>query len=194
MKDFIKHFLDENKQAIDDISNNSEKIQDIIKKLVNARDKSNTIFTIGNGGSASTASHFTSDLLKTAITKNTNRFKSISLVDNIAVLSAWSNDSSYEDIFSEQMKNFVSKNDILIAFSGSGKSKNIIKALSYAKQKGIFSIGFTGEVGGEFPKLCNICYNVPSNDMLNIESLHVVICHCIISAIRNLGTPMFEYD
>lgn len=194
MKDFIKHFLDENKQAIDNISNNSEKIQDIIEKLVTARDESKIIFTVGNGGSASTASHFTSDLLKTAITKDNNRFKSISLTDNISVLSAWSNDASYDEIFLEQLKNFASKGDILFAFSGSGKSKNIVKSLNYAKKEGMFSIGFTGKSGGNFPELCNICYNVPSNDMLNIESLHLVMCHCIISTIRKMGKPMFEYD
>ena len=112
----------------------------------------------------------------------------------MSVISAWSNDVSYDDIFLEQLKNFASKNDILIAFSGSGRSKNIIKCLNYAKKEGMFLIGFTGKSGGDFPELCDISYNVPNDDMLNIESLHIVICHCIISVIRSMDVPMFEYD
>ena len=144
MKDFIKQFLNENKLAIDNISNNSEKIQDIIEKLVKARDESKIIFTIGNGGSASTASHFTSDLLKTAITKDNNRFKSISLTDNIPVLSAWSNDSSYDDVFLEQLKNFASKNDLSIVSMSSSLSISIIidKITVSLKKSRIFVIIF----------------------------------------------------
>jgi D-sedoheptulose 7-phosphate isomerase len=194
MDDSIQEFLDNHQKSITEISSNNDQLKKSIEKLLAARDNSRTIFTIGNGGSASTASHFTSDLLKTAITKNKKRFKSISLTDNMSVISAWSNDVSYDDIFLEQLKNFASKNDILIAFSGSGRSKNIIKCLNYAKKEGMFLIGFTGKSGGDFPELCDISYNVPNDDMLNIESLHIVICHCIISVIRSMDVPMFEYD
>jgi len=89
---------------------------------------------MGNGGSGSTASHFTSDLLKTAITKNDNRFSAFSLTDNSPVILAWSNDSSFENIFEEQLKNHLKKNDILIGFSGSVTSKNLISAFRYAKK------------------------------------------------------------
>ncbi len=149
---------------------------------------------MGNGGSGSTASHFVSDLLKTAITEGDKRFSAISLVDNVPVLLAWSNDISYEEIFIEQLKNHLSTGDIIIGFSGSGTSKNVEKAFKYAKKNGATCIGITGMNGGNFPKICDIFYVVPSDNMLTIESMHLLICHCIVETIRNLGTPMFSYE
>jgi len=91
------------------------------------------------------------------------------------------------------LKNLVSKGDVVIAFSGSGKSENVVKALKFAKKNGAICIGFTGMNGGYFPKICDICCTVPSKDMLIIESTHVILCHCIVNAIRNLGKPVFQY-
>jgi len=120
-------FLNEQSTCISNISKNVTEISNIIKILLSARNSNKTVYTLGNGGSGSTASHFVSDLLKTSITKNQKRFRAISLTDNISVILAWSNDVSYDDIFSEQLQNFVSKGDVVVAFSGSGKSKNILK-------------------------------------------------------------------
>ena len=86
------------------------------------------------------------------------------------------------------------KNDIVIAFSGSGTSKNVVKALKLARNSEAFSIGFTGKSGGEFPNLCDICVKVQSTDMLTIESFHVMLCHIITSGIRQTGTPEFSYE
>ena len=149
---------------------------------------------MGNGGSGSTASHFVSDLLKTTILTKGKRFQAFSLVDNIPVILAWSNDSSYEQIFVEQLKNSLSKDDVIISFSGSGNSKNLIKAFQYGKKIGAKCIGFTGEGGGKLKKYCDECFEIPSKDMLTIESQHVVICHCIVSFIRKTGTPLFRYS
>lgn len=166
----------------------------ICKILLKARDRGNKIFTMGNGGSGSTASHFVSDLLKTALTKNNKRFSAFSLIDNNPVILAWSNDSSYSDIFIEQLKNHLTKNDILIGFSGSGNSKNLLRALDYAKKNNAICIGFTGKSGGLMKKKCDVCFCVPSKNMLIIESLHILLCHCITEYIRNLGTPLFKYE
>ena len=190
----IESFLKEQELCLEQISKEKKTIEKIIKILIQARDKEKKIYTLGNGGSASTASHFVSDLLKTAITKNNKRFSAISLADNIPVMLAWSNDTSYDDVFVEQLKNFLSKGDIVIGFSGSGKSRNIIKTMKYGKKNGAVCIGLTGMSGGDFPKICDVCLVVPSNDMLAIESAHVTLCHCIISAIRKLGKPMFTYE
>ena len=122
----IKSFLNEQQKCLSDILNNTNEINIVINHLIKARNQKNSIFTIGNGGSASTASHFVSDLLKTCITKNTNRFQAISLVDNIPVILAWSNDVSYDSIFREQLKNMLKKNDVVIGFSGSGNSLNVL--------------------------------------------------------------------
>jgi len=191
---FTKSFFAEQVKCIEKLFKQKNQIEKIISLLIKKRNTGKTIFTIGNGGSASTASHFVSDLLKTSITKKNKRFKAISFVDNLPVILAWANDATYDDIFVEQLKNLVSKGDVVIAFSGSGKSENVVKALRFAKKNGAICIGFTGMHGGYFPKLCDICCAVPSNNMLIIESTHVILCHCIVDAIRNLGKPLFQYE
>ena len=190
----ITSFLKKEKECTEQILTKHKEINQITNILLKARDSGKTIFTIGNGGSGSTASHFVSDLLKTSITKGNKRFKSISLVDNIPVTLAWSNDVSYDDIFEQQLKNYLTDGDVLVAFSGSGNSKNILKALKFASKFNVTCIGFSGKTGGKMKKFCKICFKIPSDDMLLIESQHVMICHCIISFIRNQGTPLFKYD
>lgn len=186
--------MENQKNLLDKILLDTNNLSEFIKILIDVRDKGRKIFTMGNGGSGSTASHFTSDLLKTAITKGDKRFQVISLTDNIPVILAWSNDASYEDIFVEQLKNHLSKGDMIIGFSGSGNSKNILNALQYGKKSGAICIGLTGKSGGKMKKFCNVCIQIPTDDMLQIEALHVVLCHCIISSIRKTGKPLFIYE
>ena len=193
IRECVDGFLEQQNSCFEKLSDQTEIITKIIDLLIKTRDKGKNIYVMGNGGSGSTGSHFVSDLLKTAITKGDKRFSAISLVDNTPVMLAWSNDSSYEEIFVEQLHNLLSKGDVVIAFSGSGKSKNVIKAFKFAKKKGAYCIGFTGMNGGYFPKLSDICCIVNSNDMLIIESAHLALCHCIITAIRKLGKPIFHY-
>jgi D-sedoheptulose 7-phosphate isomerase len=190
----ITTFLKEQESCIGKLLEKTDALEKIIDILIRARDNEKKIYVMGNGGSASTASHFVSDLLKTAITKNEKRFFAISLTDNIPVMLAWSNDSSYDDIFVEQLKNSLSKDDVIIGFSGSGKSKNVIKAMEYGKENGAICIGITGMSGGDFPKICDTNFIVPSNDMLAIEAVHVILFHCIVYAIRNNGIPLFTYE
>lgn len=193
IEDSIKNNLKKNQSCLVNLDGNYEQIREITEQLINARNNAQTIFTMGNGGSGSTSSHFVSDLLKTAIINNSKRFKAISLVDNIPVNLAWANDVSYDSIFSEQLENFLNQGDIVIGFSGSGNSVNVVNALKYAKTKGAISIGITGMTGGEISKFVDFSLVVPSNDMLIIESMHLLICHCITNAIREQGTPKFNY-
>ena len=190
----IVSFLDEERTCTEQIIKKHKEIKKIIDILIKARDTGKTIYVMGNGGSGSTASHFVSDLLKTAITKEKKRFKAISLVDNIPVILAWSNDASYDDVFQQQLVNYLQNGDVVIAFSGSGNSINLVKSLKYCSKSNAVCIGFTGSTGGKIKKFCEICFTVPSKDMLLIESSHVVICHCIISYIRSMGTPEFKYE
>ena len=134
LNESIKLFLDEQQHSLNFFQKNTIEINQICKRLVIARNKGKKIFAMGNGGSGSTASHFISDLLKTAIIKNEKRFKAMSLVDNIPVILAWSNDKSYDDIFIEQLKNHFSKGDILIGFSGSGNFKKYSQSLEIWKR------------------------------------------------------------
>jgi len=190
----IDTYLSNQITCMKNLDNDAKTLSEITEILIKTRDAGHKIILFGNGGSASTSSHFASDLLKTAITKNSKRFMAMSLTDNVEVLSAWANDVSFNEIFIEQLKNFLSPEDVLIAISGSGKSPNVLKALEYGKQQGSFCIGLTGMDGGKFPSICDICLTVPSNDMLTIESIHLTICHCIVTAIRTIGEPVFKYD
>lgn len=193
-KEFLNNYLNEQSSCLRELSNDVILLESIVEKLLIARSSNSLVITIGNGGSASTASHFTADLLKTAIMKDEKRFQSLCLTDNIPVMTAWSNDTSFEEIFKEQLKNFVKKNDVLVAFSGSGTSKNVVKALELAKESDAYLIGFTGMSGGDFEKICDICIKVPSTNMLTIESFHLMLCHVITSCIRKTGTPEFSYE
>ena len=153
----IKQNLSEQIQCIKKISEeNIEEIKNISNILEECREKQNTIYVVGNGGSGSTASHFVSDLLKTSILENTPRFRAISLTDNIPVLSAWANDTSYENIFVGQLENFLQSNDVVIAISGSGNSPNVINAIKYANNQDIQTISFTGKDGGDLARLTKI--------------------------------------
>ena len=194
ISELFENYLQEQNVCMNKISSNQNVLNDIVSILIRTRNTGNRIFTCGNGGSASTSSHFVSDLLKTAITKNEKRFSAISLVDNFAINSAWANDVSFNDVFIEQLKNFLSKNDVVFAFSGSGNSSNVIRALEFAKKNGATTIGFTGMSGGMLSKICDYSYVVPSDDMLAIESFHLMLCHGIIFTLRELGEPLFKYE
>jgi D-sedoheptulose 7-phosphate isomerase len=189
----IQDNLDAQIKVISELKKNTNVIKKILEILLEARDKDKRIYVIGNGGSASTATHFVSDLLKTSITKNEKRFKAMSLSDNIPVILAWSNDKSYDSIFVEQLKNFLEEGDIVIAISGSGNSLNVINAINYANKINAKTISLSGRDGGKLSKISEINLIVPSNDMLTIETVHLCICHLLTSIIRSNGEPLFSY-
>ncbi|KAF6245791.1 SIS domain-containing protein [Nitrosopumilus sp. b2] len=192
--EFISNYLHEQSSCLKELSNDIDLFVLVVEKLLAARKSDSLVITMGNGGSASTASHFTADLLKTTIIKNEKRFRALCLTDNVPVLTAWTNDTSYNELFEEQLRNFVQKDDVVIAFSGSGTSRNVVKALEFAKKSGAYLIGFTGMSGGDFTQICDICIKIPSANMLTIESFHLMMCHVITSCIRQTGIPEFSYE
>lgn len=123
---------------------NHDEINTFINLLIAARDEEKQIFIMGNGGSASTASHFCCDFNKGSSYGFDKRFKFICLNDNVPGMMAYANDVSYDDIFVEQLKNFFQPGDYVIGISGSGNSKNVLKAIEYAKENGGVTIGLTG--------------------------------------------------
>ena len=189
----VQEYLEQQVQSIRDLKEASTIFQEIFNILKNARDNEKQVFVMGNGGSASTASHFVADLLKTSITSENNRFKAMSLSDNIPVLLAWSNDESYENIFSNQLENFLQKNDVVIGISGSGNSKNVLNAIQLANEKQAITIGLSGKGGGKLSELAKINLTIQSDDMLTIETMHLLVCHLITTIIRSEGTPKFTY-
>jgi len=162
----------------------SDKLDLIASKIIEAKKNSSYIFLLGNGGSASTPSHAAGDWGKEL------GLKTICLTDNTARITALANDVSYEQIFVEQLKTLLSPNDIVIIYSGSGNSKNIVQAAEYCKSNGFFSIGLTGNYknlnGGKLARIVDLPIVVQSNSMERIEDCHLIINHIIKDYIKKL--------
>ena len=190
----IKNNLEKQIECIQELKKNQMPvIEKIFHVLIKARQDRKKIFLMGNGGSASTATHFVSDLLKTSIIKGKCRFKAFSLTDNIPVILAWANDTSYENIFKNQLENFIEKDDVVIGISGSGNSPNVLNAIKFANEMKAHTIVLTGMDGGKISKISKISLIVPSKDMLTIETMHLLICHLLTTMIRQQGKPLFTY-
>ncbi len=164
-----------------------EEIDQVIDELMNAYNHGKHVFTFGNGGSASLASHFACDLGKgTIVSENgQRRFRVLALTDNIPLMTAWANDSCYDQIFAEQLRNFVTPGDVAFAISGSGNSPNVLRGLEVARSHGARTIGITGFDGGKMKNLCNLCVVLRSNNMQIIEDFHLSMTHAIFSVIRH---------
>ncbi len=177
-----KQYFEELQRVTIDLPNDG--INQIADILMRANESGRMVYVFGNGGSASLASHFACDLGKgTAYCNGGKRFRVLALTDNLPTLTAWANDSSYEDVFSEQLRNFVQKRDVVFAISGSGNSKNVLNALQLAIEAGATTVGISGFEGGEMKALCSICVVVPSNNMQIIEDLHLAIAHSIFRIV-----------
>jgi D-sedoheptulose 7-phosphate isomerase len=160
------------------------KMDDIASILLKARSERKTMYIMGNGGSASTASHFVSDLSKGTIVPGFSRFKAVALTDNIPTMLAWANDASYDDIFVEQLKNLMEPGDVIIGISGSGNSANVINAIKYANENGGITIGFSGYDGGALLKNAKVNIHAPSHYMQRVEDIHLLLEHLLTSLIR----------
>jgi D-sedoheptulose 7-phosphate isomerase len=162
-------------------------IEAVAAQLERAFHDGRTVFLFGNGGSAALASHFACDLGKGTATceDGGKRFRVLSLTDNTALLTAWANDTSYERVFEEQLRNFVRPGDIAFAVSGSGSSPNVLRALDAARQAGAINVGLTGFKGGKMRDLCDLCVIVPSDNMQIIEDLHLSITHALFTVLRH---------
>lgn len=162
-------------------------IQQIIAAIMQAFEDDRTIFVFGNGGSAATASHMMCDLSKGTIgASDAPRLKVMAFTDNVPLLTAWANDSGYEHVFSQQVRNFVRPGDVVLAISGSGNSPSIIEALKAARDLGASTLGMAGFKGGEMRALCDVCAVVPSDNIQVVEDLHHSIAHAILLAVRQM--------
>lgn len=160
-------------------------LETIVHLLVRAREEERCIFVLGNGGSAATASHFANDLGKGGMTGFASRFKVLALTDNVPLMTAWANDTHYENIFAEQLRNFCTPGDVVVAISGSGNSPNVLAAVRLAHERGATTVGLTGLPGGKLRQLVDHCLVVPSDDMQHIEDMHLITTHVVYSAIRD---------
>jgi len=171
----VEDYFSRLKTTLDRISR--DELQTFLGLLVQALEGGKTIFIMGNGGSGATASHFTGDFNKGLSYHKARRFRFMCLNDNFPTLGAYANDVSYEDVFVEQLKNFLQPGDLVIAISGSGNSPNVIKAIEYANTQGAISLGLTGYDGGKLKKTARFGVHVPIADMQITEDLHMVLDH-----------------
>lgn len=175
MRTFLQAYKHDLLEAIETID--LEKVRQAIEWMSEARAAGRTIFTCGNGGSASTASHFVCDMVKGASYHRARRFRTQALTDSLPTLTAYANDVGYEVVFEEQLRNFAQPGDIVLAISGSGNSPNVVRAVDYANSAGCRTISLTGRDGGALGRLAQLNIQVPVPHMGRIEDAHMIICH-----------------
>jgi D-sedoheptulose 7-phosphate isomerase len=159
-------------------------IEEVVRLLRQARTQKKRVFLFGNGGSAATASHLACDLAKGTSINGNPRLRTMALTDNMPLISAWANDSSYENIFAQQLQDHVEPGDIVIGISGSGKSINVLNAIKVARTAGAITVGLTGFDGGDLKSLADICIIVPDNSIDQVEDVHLMLGHVITSCLR----------
>jgi len=190
-------YLAESQEILRNID--TDEINKAIHILHDAWKRDAQIFTLGNGGSASSSTHFACDLNKWVSDKAERKFRAFALVDNIPLVSALTNDNGWSDIYFEQLRNFFRVGDVVVAISvhgGSGSDKagpwsqNLLKAVKYAKDNGGKVIGLAGFDGGVLRKVADACIVVPANSTPHVEGMHLVLTHLMCEQLREMiSTP-----
>lgn len=163
----------------------AEDVGEVVAILKDAAARHKTIYICGNGGSAETASHMACDLAKGTRIPGFPYIRAFALTDSMAQLSAWANDTSYDNCFSGQLEGLGQSGDILIAISGSGNSGNVLKAVETAEQLGMTSIGFIGFQGGKLKGLVDYPIVIPAENIELVEDVHMSLVHSIATALRS---------
>ncbi len=161
-----------------------ERLDALLAILEQVRTEGRRVFLFGNGGSASTASHFACDLGKGTITPDCPRFKVIALNDNMATFSAYANDMGYEFVFAEPLISLSERGDVAIGFSASGNSPNILRAMEAARTRGLKTVGFTGFDGGKLQEQVDIHIHIPSRSFGMVEDIHLAITHALCERLK----------
>lgn len=181
VSEFTKEYLTGLKSVLDRLP--VADLERAIQAIETAHSTGKQIFVIGNGGSAATASHMMNDLNKGTLGHKGDapwpRFKVLALTDNVSLMTAWANDTDFNHVFSEPLKNFAQPGDLLIAISASGNSPNILAAVETAKQIGLKVVGLTGFGGGKLAQLADVAFVVPANDYGPVEDVHMILDHII---------------
>jgi D-sedoheptulose 7-phosphate isomerase len=155
----------------------------LVAWIERTRRSGGTVYVLGNGGSASTASHLAVDLAKNTRRPDRPNLRAISLTENAAVLTAWANDSCYEQVFAAQLEGIVRPGDLVVAISASGNSPNVLAAVRTAEAAGAVTFALTGFAGGKVAHLASDCVVVPSQSMQVIEDAHLAIVHAVVVAL-----------
>ncbi len=190
---FIEEYIKKNILTKEKILNDKTLIENIgliSEVIINAYKAGNKVLAAGNGGSAADAQHIAGELVS-KFYLNRPGLCAYALTTNSSIITAVSNDYGYENVFARQINGMGNKGDILICFSTSGESKNIINALKEAKAKGLITIGFTGEKKCLMDNICDYLIKVPSDDTPQIQECHILLGH-IVCALTEKG--LFEKD
>ncbi len=177
----VLEYFSELKKIMD--ATEEEKIEEVVDLILGKYANHKHIFIFGNGGSATTASHFACDINKGVSVGLEKRFRVICLNDNIATMLAYANDISHKEIFVEQLKNFLNPGDLVIGISSSGNSRNVINAIEYANKNQAATVAFTGAGGGMLSKNAVVSIIVPTKDTQKIEDTHLIIIHIIMQIL-----------
>ncbi len=180
----MQNYIEDLKKYLDEVS--VHEVETIAKVIYNGYLKDNQIFIMGNGGSASTSSHFACDLSKSTAIANKRRLRVYSLNDNISLMTALSNDIGYDKVFEEQLMNHINSQDVVIGISASGNSKNILDAIDYSRQRGAITIGFIGFNGGILKDKVDYKILIRSMDYGIVESLHLALEHLICLSVKEM--------
>jgi D-sedoheptulose 7-phosphate isomerase len=183
MKEFYAQYNKELNTSLEGISH--KQIEELVDMFLTARKTDNQIFVIGNGGSAANASHMACDITKCMLysrdetQKKRTRFRITSLNDNVPIMTAWSNDTSYDHVFSKQLEALANPGDIIVAISASGNSSNILNAVSLGKEMGCKIIALSGFSGGNLKGMSDLCLIAQSDKYDVVEDTHSIISHII---------------
>lgn len=160
-------------------------VDQVVATLLDCARRGKKVFIFGNGGSASTASHFACDLAKNTQIADAPRFRVVALTDNMALMTAWANDTAYENVFAAQLEPLIEAGDVAVGISCSGNSANVLKAMAVAHHYGAITIGLTGDQGGRLKDMVDLCICIPSPRIEQQEDAHLILEHCICATIRN---------
>jgi D-sedoheptulose 7-phosphate isomerase len=178
----IEDYLDKMSAVLGQIG--SDQVQRLVDVLSDAWANKATVFTCGNGGSASTASHMATDLAKQTAVAGRRGLKAISLTDNVGSFTAWANDAGFDEAFARQIESLGSEGDVLVCFSCSGVSANIVRAIDEARRKQMSVLAIGGFDGGPMSEKADVYVHVSSHDYGQVESAHLVVEHCVTAALR----------
>ena len=179
--EFAKDYIGNLKSVLDRMP--WDAVDRVLQVLEEAYQKRSQVFVIGNGGSAATASHMMNDLCKGTVGHKGDapwpRFRVLALTDNVALMTAWANDTDYKTVFSEPLKTLALRGDVLVAISASGNSPNIIAAVEAAKQIGMKVVGLAGFGGGKLAKMADVAFVAVSDEYGPVEDVHMILDHII---------------
>ena len=182
-RESINKLIDESSKAILETKKISEKISKVVEIILKGLQNDNKVIIFGNGGSAADSQHFAAELIGRYLIERKS-LAAISLTTDSSIITALGNDYGFEYIFSRQCESIVKKNDIVIAISTSGQSKNVINAILTSQKRGAVTIALTGNDGGELQKIADVSLTVPSNSTPRIQEAHRIIIHTICELVE----------